>query len=255
MENVTHYPLLVFALTFPAMWLASVAGFWLRRRRRKHTPEKRSEDFDLIVAATLTLLGLIIGFTFSMATSRYDLRKSDEAVEANTIGTEYLRADLLPAGDAARVQVLLVHYLDGRIAFYTADSADERDSLARRTAALQDLLWRAVRAPAVAQPTPMTALVASGMNEVIDSEGFTYAAMLNRIPPAAWALMAAIALSANVLLGYGSQNKRLGGGLALVLPLLVATSFLLIADIDAPRHGLIRVSPANLQVLAQSLHR
>jgi hypothetical protein len=161
----------------------------------------------------------------------------------------------LPAADAPRVRALLVVYLDDRIAFYTTDNADARASLARRTAALQDMLWSGVRAPAAAQPTPMTALVVSGMNEVIDSEGFTYAAMLNRIPTAAWALMAAIALAANVLLGYGSQNARLGGGLALVLPLLVSTSFLLIADIDAPRHGLIRIGPGNLQAVAQTLRR
>ena len=40
-------------------------------------------------AATLTLLGLIIGFSFSMAIGRYDLRRTYEEAEANAIGTEY----------------------------------------------------------------------------------------------------------------------------------------------------------------------
>ena len=62
------------------------------------------EDFGFILAATLTLLGLIIGFSFSMATSRYDQRKNYEEAEANAIGTEYVRADLLPAADAATVR-------------------------------------------------------------------------------------------------------------------------------------------------------
>ena len=64
-----------------------------------------------MLAATLTLLGLIIGFSFSMATSRYDLRKNYEETEANAIGTEYLRADLLPQADAARTRALLRQYL------------------------------------------------------------------------------------------------------------------------------------------------
>ena len=56
------------------------------------------EHFGIILAATLTLLGLVIGFTFSMAINRYNLRKNYEEAEANAIGTEFLRADLLPAG-------------------------------------------------------------------------------------------------------------------------------------------------------------
>jgi hypothetical protein len=39
----------------------------------------------------------------------------------------------------------------------------------------------------------------------------------------------------------------------LVLPLLVSISFFLIADIDSPRGGLIRVQPQNLLSFAQSL--
>ena len=55
-------------------------------------------------ASTLTLLALIIGFRFSMAVSRYDLRKTYEEAEANAIGTEFVRAGLLPATDAAAVR-------------------------------------------------------------------------------------------------------------------------------------------------------
>ena len=100
MDNPTHYPLLVFVLSFIALWLSAWIGWWFRRRQGTLDAELR-EDFGFILAATLTLLGLIIGFSFSMATSRYDQRKNYEEAEANAIGTEYVRADLLPAADAA----------------------------------------------------------------------------------------------------------------------------------------------------------
>lgn len=58
------------------------------------------------MTATLTLLGLIIGFSFSMAINRYDQRKIDEEEEADAIGTEYTRADLLPPADAVKVRAL-----------------------------------------------------------------------------------------------------------------------------------------------------
>jgi uncharacterized membrane protein YdfJ with MMPL/SSD domain len=72
----------------------------------------------VILVATLTLLALTIGFTASMATTRYDQRKTLEEAEANAIGTEILRADLIPPVDAANVRRLLGAYLDQRILFY-----------------------------------------------------------------------------------------------------------------------------------------
>jgi len=74
--------------------------------------------------------------------------------------------------------------------------------------------------------------------------------LLESDPTAAWYLLAAIALCCNVLFGYRMQTT---GQLALVLPLVVSISLLLIADIDAPRHGLIHVSPQNLESLVRSL--
>jgi hypothetical protein len=73
--------------------------------KRQKLKEDIRGDFGVIQTATLTMLGLIIGFTFSMAISRYEQRKNYEEAEANAIGTEYVRADLLPGGDAARVRV------------------------------------------------------------------------------------------------------------------------------------------------------
>ena len=44
------------------------------------------------------------------------------------------------------------------------------------------------------------------MNDVLNSQGYTQAAWWNRIPRAAWMLMAAIAICCNFLVGYGVRN-------------------------------------------------
>jgi len=211
------------------------------------------DDFGIILAATLTLLGLIVGFTFSMALGRYDQRKNYEEEEANAIGTEYLRAGLLPAADAAKVRALLLSYLDQRILFYTTRDEQQLAQIDARTAKLQAELWSAVQAPAVVQPTQVVALAVSGMNDVLNSQGYTQAAWWNRIPPAAWGLMGAIAICSVALVGFGARNAKAESKLLLVLPLVVAIAFFLIADIDSPRRGLIHVKPQNLLSLAQSL--
>jgi hypothetical protein len=257
MYNVTNHPLLdhplpIFALSFIVLWIWAGVG-WLFFKRRFSLEKEIREDFGFILGASLTLLGLIIGFSFSMATNRYDQRKNCEEAEANAIGTEYLRAGLLPAADGAKIRDLLKKYLDQRIQFYLAQDEPEVRRINDRTAQLQTGLWSAVLAPAAAQPTPVVALVVSGMNDALNSQGYTQAAWWNRIPTAAWSLMVAIAVVCNLLVGYGLRGAKSGAKLLPILPLVTSVAFMLIADIDAPSHGTIRVSPQNLISLAQSL--
>ena len=250
MNNIVKFPLLIFALSFAVLWLSTLVGDSFRKWLRPLEEEER-RDFGVILAATLTLLGLIIGFTFSMAVSRYDQRKNYEAAEANAIGTEYVRADMLSAADAAIVRELLKNYLDQRVRFYKARDVGQLRQIDTYTAQLRNELWSTVQARAAAQPTPVVALAVSGMNDVLNSQGYTQAAWWNRIPVAAWVLLAMIAIGCNLLIGYGAH--RTYGLLFLVLPLAVSVSFFLIADIDSPRGGLIHVQPRNLEILYQTL--
>jgi len=70
-----HYPLVLFAISVLVLWLSALVGFSILRRRRT-LEAGLMDDFGVILAATLTLLGLIIGFSFSMAVGRYDQRKN-----------------------------------------------------------------------------------------------------------------------------------------------------------------------------------
>ena len=243
-------PMLVFVLILVVLWLSAQVGDLIRKTFLPFQETERG-DFTVVVSAMLTLLGLLIGFAFSMAVTRYDQRKNYEEAEANAIGTEYVRADLLPAQNAALVRELLKKYVDERILFYTTREQHMLTKVNADTADLQNQLWSAVRSAASTQPTPITALAVSGMNDVLNSQGYTQAAWWNRIPTAAWVLMTIIAVFCNLLLGYSAHNTE--RRLSLVLPFAVALSFLLISDIDSPRGGNIRVAPQNLLSLAQSL--
>src|SRR5262249_48540112 len=183
--------------------------------------EDERADFGVVLTAALTLLGLIIGFSFAMAVSRYDQRKTLEEAEANAIGTEYLRADLLPAEHATKVRNLLRKYVAQRIAFYLARDNGQVGQINAETNKLQGELWSTVVRAVSPQQTAIEALVVSGMNDVLNSQGYTQAAWWNRIPIAAWGLLALVAISCNLLFGYG---ERRGGVLALVLPLIVSLS-------------------------------
>jgi len=253
MNNFIRFPLLILVASFFVMLLSAWIGIRFRRRRSKIDDDVR-QDLDLIITAVLTLLALIIGFSFSMAVSRYDQRKNYEEAEASAIGTEYVRADLLPAADGARVRTLLRDYLDQRVLFYQTRDQRDLQQTNTRTAQLQTELWHAVDALPPAQRTPVAALAVSGMNDVLNSRGYTQAAWWNRIPVGAWLLMAAVAICSNLLVGYGMRSTESGIVRLVVLPLVLCIAFFLIADIDSPRRGIIFVQPQNLISLAQSLH-
>jgi hypothetical protein len=249
LSSIIDNPFAVFAIALVAQWGAAFTGDFLRRKIRPLKKDERA-DFDTVLAGSLTLLALIIGFSFSMAVSRYDQRKNAEGAEANAIGTEYLRADLLPAEEAARVRQLLKTYADQRINFYLGKDRADRTA-GSGLVKVQNELWSTVVHAAAAQPSPVLALTVSGMNEIFNTQADTRAAWLNRIPTAAWALMVLIAIFSNLLLGY---RDRSSGSLALlVLPIIASIAFFLIADIDSPYLGTISVVPYNLMSTSEAM--
>jgi hypothetical protein len=245
--HVDH-PLAVFVVSLLVQWSAAYLGAFARRRRPMGGAAQN--DFDTVRTAALTLFALIIGFTFSMAVSRYDQRKNLEEAEANAIGTEYVRVDLLAPADAAQLRALLRRYVEQRIAFYSARESAVA-AIDAETARLHAQLWAVTAAAAKAQPTPISALVVNGMNDVINAQSYTQAAWWNRIPVAAWMMLLFTAFACNMMIGYGERTR--GPLLLLVFPVIVSIPFLLIADIDSPRGGVINVPPQNLLATARSL--
>lgn len=249
MTMIIDNPFIVFLVFLVTQWIAAYIGDVFRRTVR---PVKKveQEDFNTVLTATLTLLALIIGFSFSMAVSNYHQRRDYEAAEANAIGTEYLRADLLPIDDRRKVRELLSRHTSQRISFYRGAEVgiNQSDSDNEKS---QSELWTSIVHAATAQPTPVMALVLSGMNDVLSSQGNTLAAWRNRIPTVAWALLGLIAIVSNLLLGY--RERSTGLLVLLVLPIVASIAFFLIADIDSPYGGIIRVEPQNLIAISQSM--
>jgi hypothetical protein len=252
MKNFIDYPILVLLVSLVLLWGSVRIGGAIRKTSKSFEENGRA-DFDEVLGALLTMLALIIGFAFSMAVARYDQRKAFEEEEANTIGTEYLRVNLLPPADSARTHALLAKYLDQRILFYTAQDQSQLQKVDVTTAQLETDLWASVQTAAEAQPTPMVALAVSGMNSALDAMGHTQAAWLYRLPAETWILMTVIAISSCLMIGFGSRRPGAKGLLFLIIPFVVAISFFLIADIDSPRGGMIQVLPDNLTSLSQSL--
>jgi hypothetical protein len=130
-----------------------------------------------------------------------------EAREANAIGAEYIRADLLPAADASKVRSLLRGYLDQRILTYNSRTEEQFRQNNAQTARLQSELWSTVNQPSAVLPAPIRVFILGGMNDVVlSAQEYALAAWQNRSPIAAWILLMAISVFCNLLVGYGVRG-------------------------------------------------
>ncbi|MDR5731946.1 hypothetical protein QCE47_06245 [Caballeronia sp. LZ025] len=252
MAGFVAHPAFLFVVLLVGFIAAVALGGFVRRRIRELSAEER-EDFNVVQTATLTLLALLIGFCLSMAVGRYDTRKTLEEAEANAIGTEYARADLAGAPVDSRIKSLLIDYARLRAAYYRASDRARMTQIGIETAALQTRLWDLAKQVAKDQPTPIGGIVVTGMNDVLNSQDYSEAARINHIPLGAWFLLIAIGGFACVVQGYGARGALRKGWLITILPVTVSLSVALIADIDSPQSGIIRVQPQNLSRLLLSL--
>ncbi|WP_034456757.1 hypothetical protein [Buttiauxella noackiae] len=252
MSMLLGHPFFLFITLLIILPLASALGVYCLQRKGQ-LDEDTLKDFGVVQAATLTLLALLIGFSFSNAVGLYDQRKNSESEEANAIGTEYLRIDLLSAKNVTTARSELLKYLDLRIAFYQLNEKEQLADLDNKTANSQTQLWQIIKNETQSSTTPVTALIAAGMNDVINTQGYTQAAWIKHFPASAWILLISIAVICNILIGYSSHSRKSNKVYIFILPTIIAISLSLVADISSPRGGLIRIEPQNLLLLKASI--
>ncbi|MCW5587241.1 MAG: hypothetical protein KIS75_14000 [Chromatiales bacterium] len=241
---------------FVLVSLLMLASFEIGYRFGDHAQSHRDEDapssLGPMVGGLLGMLGFVLAFTFSMAAAQHDLRKQIVVDDANTIGTAYLRADLLDDTSKTAVQNLLREYVDIRLRMVSTN--DRTEGLAR-TGAIQRLLWKQAAAAARMAPDTNTALMVQAVNDVLDvHEKRVAAALRTRIPGSAWIALSAITLLTMVTMGIqvGLTGKR---RLAAVIPLSLAFAVLvtLVVDLNRPQNGLIKVSQESMIGLQASM--
>lgn len=245
----------VFAL--PSLLLLAFAEIGRRLGDRVYAArdEARKGTIGGIQGAVLGLLGLLLGFTFAMAVSRYDARRLLVLDESNAIGTTFLRASLLPEAHVEPVQDLLRRYVALRIEYTSTfeDAAKFQEGL-QKSAELQRRLWEHVEAAAKEAPTPIVATFVTSLNETIDLEATRIAAARARIPLSIWILLLIVAAFGCMTSGYAAGAAGGKSGFSgIVLPLLIAVVLTLIFDLMHPRQGFIGLSQQPMIDLQQSI--
>ncbi|MGZ9262911.1 MAG: bestrophin-like domain, partial [Candidatus Binatia bacterium] len=195
--------------------------------------------------AVFAVLGLLIAFTFSGATARFDTRRQLIVEETNDIGTAYLRIDLLAADAQPMLRESFRQYLDARIEVYRKlPDIDAAKVFLEKANQLQKQIWRqavgASRAQGASPAAPMLLLPA--LNAMFDITTTRTMATLTHPPRIVFVMLFGLALVASLLAGHGMTASRVRSWFHMVgFALVVAVVVYVILDIEYPRLGLIRI--------------
>jgi hypothetical protein len=241
-RSLTQTSTLEIALaTLVALLGAFGLGYWLHHRSfgaSKITSLEQSQD-GLIVSGVLVVLGLLVGFTFSLALNRFEQRRMLVIAEANAIGTSYLRAQLLEDSDRTRLSNLLIAYTDNRIALGTAPTPNDRKSLLGKNDELLTRIWAAVSA---ALDTPKGKAISTPLtlsfNELIDLDTERKVARITSIPTIVLVVLYVFLVMTASLVGFVLSGRR-QRTMAIIMLVLLALVMTLIADLNRPTSGTI----------------
>lgn len=239
------------------MFISLEAGFVYGRRRQSAITGPVRSQVSGVLASTVGLLALLLGFTFSLAVIRYEARNQALVTETNAIGTTYLRTWLLPADMQEDTRQLLRQYVDVLIqegALPLADSA-ARAPLQDQALRISNRIWSQAIKAAERDPRVLTSgLFIQALNAQIDATAARNAAVSRRVPEIVIWLILAASLFVTALLGFASgisgERASISAGILAVTLIIV---IYLIITLDRPRSGSIRTNPQPVLSLVRSM--
>jgi hypothetical protein len=245
----------VFVVTLAISIGAAEGGALLAASAVRRKGEKEPEaPLGSLVGAMLGLLAFILAFTFGLAGSRFDARKQLVLEEANALGTTYLRAGLLPPKQGLEVQLLLRQYAEIRL---TTTVENVQESLGKSEEIHGRLWFQAKALVAEDMDSEVRSLFIASLNELIDlHQSRLTVGIQNRIPATVWLSVYLLAALSMLALGYQvgmAGTRRMWGTpvLAVAFSLVIA----MIADVDRPGEGLIRVSQQPIADVQRMMQR
>jgi hypothetical protein len=231
-------------------------GFRFGLRSLAGPREPSTAEVLTLQSAILGILGLLLGFTFSMSVTRFEARKELVRDEANAIGTAYLRSKLLAPPRRDEMAALFRAYVDSRlvVASPRLDQAGLDEALAE-AGRLHARLWSLAVAEAQGDPRAVTTgLLLQSLNDVIDLHEKRVAALENHVPATLLLLLAVVAVFGLLMTGVSCAtvgHRHFAPVLAVAF--LIAFTIVIIIDLDSPRRGLIHVSQNSMLRLRDSL--
>jgi hypothetical protein len=231
-------------------------GHRLGIRQRARSPHTIPTVHPTIEASVFGLMGILVGFTFYGAATRFDNRRSLAVKEANAIGTTYLRLDLLPAEIRPGLKEDFRTYLRSRLEVERKipDLNAVKTEL-ERSSTLQGRLWKSVVAAARDVGPAEKSLVLSSLNEMIDITTDRTVALITHPPIAVYIMLALTVVTSSVLAGYTMSASAIRDWISTItIAVVLGIALYVILDYEYPRIGLVRIDHTD-QILVDALQK
>ena len=250
----------IFAATLVVVMVAIEVGYRLGQAMHRRSEDEKESPVSAIAGAILGLAAFMLAFTFGIVSERYDARRALVREEAVALRTAWQRSDFLPETDRAEAAALLRQYVDLRVTFAEAASLepDSVKSFLSETQRLQDRLWNmAVANARKDMNSDVAALYIDSLNEVNGIHASRVAVGIQeRVPSEIWLVLYCITILG--MMGVGYQTGIAGSKRSMAPPILAlsfALVFALIASLDRPDSGVLKVTQQPLIDLRDAMVR
>jgi hypothetical protein len=231
-------------------------GIILRRRRDAAQGHREDDDHtfeNLTASAVLGLLALLLGFSFSLALDRFDVRRSMTLQEANAIRTMYARSQLIDEPDRSRLGDLLRKYTAHRIRVARIANPGGQRRVSERTEVYRDEISAATLiAMRPIRDTEFGASFMESANATLNIGAARKAARMATIPVRVLDMLILCMAVTSVTVGF-VMDRGQGRWAAAALLLMLSMSYGLILDIDQPNRGAIRENQEPMEDLLRSM--
>ena len=240
----------IVVLLYAANEIGFRIGLWRARHRPAH--ERDLAGIGTITTGMLGLLAFTLSLTINIAQNRFELRRGFVVQEANVIESAWLRSKLVAGDQGPKVTALVEAFARTQLAYVSSNSFDVEPELIARKAALQKQIWQAMLTITREQPSTSTSALATAVLEMFSVARTERFAFESRVPAnMSWMLMAGSLLAIGAM-GY---HSGVSGSRQIVLTSLLlvmwAGGMVLVADLNRPRIGSVRVDPAPLAWIVQ----
>ncbi len=210
---------------------------------------RRDEQDGITVAegAVFTLMALLVAFTFSNASVRFDQKRLLIIDETNAISTAYLRLDILPLNDRSLLQQDFKDYITSRINIYKAISGSDTDAAyveLNHSKMIAAKLWRdVINATSRSHMSNINMIILPPINTMFDIASTRIAYMALHLHYIIFALLILVALLSAFMIGYGTATRKRWLSIHLIsYSLILSATIYIIIDMEFPRYGIIKAS-------------
>ncbi len=243
--------ILVALIVFVLIIFSYLAGHRLKTNLIKKDPDLSKVDLGTINGTLLGLLGLLLAFTFSMSSTRYDKRRELVIEEANDIGTAILRADLYPDSIRQLLRDNFREYVEARISFYQAGiDYDKTVGFFLKADSLGKILWNIVTTDAKLNNVMLRSnQMIPALNDMIDITTTRRSAGESTVPDSIMYFLFGLCFCSSFLLGYDNNQNKIDRILVIGLATMLSITVFNIIDLDRPRSGFISMDIPNDKII------